>query len=136
MAHTTEAGPASNTTTLLTALRVTSALTVVVIAFQFVTAGTLFGSGEGAEGLHSAGAIALHVVSGLAAIAAILLWRAGAPVWPAVLSALVFVLSFVQAYYGGRSSLYIHIPGAMVLTIGAVWVLAWSLTRAASTTRV
>ena len=133
MTHTTETASATRTTDpILTAVRVLAALTVVNLLWQFVTAGELFPRG-GPEELHSAGAIVLHVLSGLTAIAGLAYWRLrGAPLWPGVLAAVVFVLSFVQAYYGGRSTLAIHVPGALVLTIGAVWVAAWAFTRAAA----
>jgi hypothetical protein len=132
MAHSTETAPATRTTDpLLTAVRVLAVLTVVNLFWQFVTAGQLFPRG-GPEELHSTGAIVLHVLSGLTAIAALANWRLrGAPLWPGVLAAVVFVLSFVQAWYGGRSTLYVHVPGAMILTVGAVWVAAWSFSRGA-----
>ena len=47
-----------------------------------------------------------------------------------MLAVVVFVLSFVQAYYGDHTNLKIHVPGAMVLTVGIVWITAWSFTRA------
>lgn len=118
-------------------LRVLAVLTVVVLAWQFVTAGSLVGAGgsEGAEELHGTGAIVLHVVSGLTTIAAALAWRAGAAVWPTVVAALVFVLSFVQASVGEGATLSLHVPGAMILTLGAVLVAAWSFTRGAAAGR-
>jgi hypothetical protein len=112
-----------------TALRVLSVLTVLSLAWQFVTAGQLLPDG-GPAGLHAGGAVALHVLSGLTAGAAVLAWRRGAPLWPAVVVGLVFVLSFVQAALGGFDTLWVHVPGAFVLTIGAVAVATWSLTRA------
>ncbi|GAA4907748.1 hypothetical protein EV188_107172 [Actinomycetospora succinea] len=131
MTHTAT-GRATAASTV-TALRVLAVLTVVVLAWQFVTAGSIVGPGEaeGAESLHATGAIVLHVVSGLTMIVAALVWRAGAPLWPAVVAAVVFVLSFVQAYFGSGATLAIHVPGAMVLTIGAVVVAAWSFTPSA-----
>jgi hypothetical protein len=114
---TTDAGPRIGQ-----ALRVTSVLAVLSLAFQFVTAGQLFPQG-GPEQLHAGGAVVLHLLSGLAAVAAVLLWRqGGAPAWPAILAAVLFVLTFVQASTGGRDTLWIHVPGAMVLTVGAVWL--------------
>jgi hypothetical protein len=111
------------------ALRVLSVLTVLSLAWQFVTAGQLFPDG-GPEQLHAGGAVALHVLSGLTAVAAVLAWRRGAPLRVAVVAGLVFVLSFVQAALGGYDTLWAHIPGALVLTIGAVAVATWALTRA------
>ena len=136
MAHSTGAMPAVRTSDpLLTTVRVLAVLTVVNLLWQFVTAGELFPRG-GPEELHSAGAILLHVLSGLTAIAALAYWRLrGAPLWPGVLAAVVFVLTFVQAYFGDRSTLYIHVPGAMILTLGAVWVAAWSFSGGAAARR-
>jgi hypothetical protein len=126
MAHTTGTMPAQRTSDpILTTFRVLAVLTVVNLLFQFVTAGELVNRpvNDAFEDPHSAGAIALHVLSGLTMIAAFALWRLrGAALWPAVTALLVFVLSFVQAYVGGRSTLWIHVPGAMILTIGAVAV--------------
>ncbi|SEQ59731.1 hypothetical protein [Microlunatus flavus] len=110
---------------LVTALRVFAALAAVVVLWQFVTAGQLLPRGsEGAETGHAAGAIVLHVVSGLAAIAAVVLWRQGVvSLGLAALAAVVFAFGFLQAALGGYDSLYVHIPGAMLLTTGVVWLL-------------
>lgn len=122
---------ASRTVATLRVLQVTTVLTLVSLAFQFVTAGRLFPDG-GPEGLHAGGAIALHAVSGGAALAAVLLWRrGGAPAWTAGLAVVVMMLTFVQAATGGRSTLWIHVPGAMVLTVGAAWLTVWTFSRAA-----
>ena len=115
---------------MLVTLRVTAVLTVVLLLWQFVTAGGFVGQpgGEAAESAHATGAIVLHVLSGLTTVAAALLWRGGASLWPTVVAALVFALSFVQAYVGSHGPLLVHVPGAMILTIGAVLVAAWSIT--------
>ena len=119
------------TRSVLRGLQVTAVLTVVSLAFQFVTAGRLLPDG-GPEGLHATGAVALHVLSGLAALAAVLLRRRGAvPTRTAVLAVVVFVLTFVQAATGGRSTLWVHVPGAMVLTVGAAWLAVWTVSRGA-----
>ena len=70
----------------------------------------------------------LHVLSGLTMIVAVLVWRGGAALWPAVLALVVFALTFVQAYLGGNGPISVHVPGAMVLTVGAVVVAGWSFT--------
>ncbi|MCW2536597.1 MAG: hypothetical protein JWQ26_2296 [Modestobacter sp.] len=117
----------TSSTTVVRALQVSAVLTVVSLAFQFVTAGQLFPQG-GPEQLHAGGAVVLHVLSGLTAIAAVQLRRRhGAPDGLAVLVVVVFVATFVQAATGGRSTLWLHVPGAMVLTAGAAWMLVWSL---------
>jgi len=112
---------------LVQGLRVTAVLTVLNLAYQSITAGQLL-SGGAPEVLHAAGALTLHVFSGLAAIAAVLLWRHGsAPAWLATLAVVSFVLTFVQAALGGWDTLALHVPGAMVLSGTAVWlaVAAW-----------
>ncbi len=128
---TTTAAPTSDrqqtATGLVRAFQIFAALAVVNVLIQFITAGQLFPQG-GPEGAHAVGAIVLHVLSGLAAVAAVLLWRQGRlAVVPTGLAVVVFGYSFLQAYWGGRSSLWIHVPGAMVLTVGVVWVLVTSL---------
>jgi hypothetical protein len=124
---TSASGNAAPSPGLVRAFQVLAGLAVLNVLVQFVTAGQLFPAG-GPEEAHAAGAIVLHVVSGLAAVAAVLGWRRGA-VSPRlmVLTVLVFGFTFLQAAWGGRSSLWIHIPGAMVLTAAAVWVLLASL---------
>ena len=129
MTTTSNARPTSGTVApagpLLTALRVFAALAVVAVLWQFVTAGQLLPRGsEGAETGHAAGAIVLHVVSGLAAVAAVVLWRQGVvSLALAALAVVVFAFGFLQAALGGYDSLYVHIPGAMLLTAGVVWLL-------------
>jgi hypothetical protein len=119
------------TTGLLRGLQLSAVLTVLGLAFQFVTAGELFPEG-GPEELHAGGAIVLHVLSGLTAVAAVLLWRrVGTPTWVPVLAGVVFVLTFVQAATGGRSTLWVHVPGALVLTVGAAWLTAWAFSATA-----
>ncbi|MDN5916500.1 MAG: hypothetical protein L0I76_15600 [Pseudonocardia sp.] len=130
MAHSaTPVIRSSRAASVLRMLQVASVLSVLNLAWQFVTAGGLLAGGA-PESLHAAGAIALHVVTGIVALAAIAWFRPfGGPLWPAVVAVLVFAASFVQAAYGARDSLAIHVPGAMVLTVGAVWITAWSFAQ-------
>ncbi len=119
MTRTTTAPPPA----LVRVLQVATVLTVLTVLLQFITAGQLFPEG-GPEELHAGGAIALHVFSGVAALAAIVLWRqkhttAALP----VLAVVVFLATIVQAAIGGRETLWIHVPGAMVLTAGVIWLL-------------
>lgn len=124
---TGHAEPATRAGALLRVFQIFSTLAVLVVLFQFITAGQLFPDG-GPEGAHSAGAIVLHVVSGIAAIAAFLLWRGKAVgTGLLVLAVVVFGFTFVQAAIGGRSSLYVHVPGAMLLTAGVTWQLVAAL---------
>ncbi|MEQ3549398.1 hypothetical protein WIS52_02845 [Pseudonocardia nematodicida] len=126
--HTQHRESTAAASSALTALRVAAVASVVVLAWQFVTAGSLIDGGS--IGLHAIGAIVLHVVTGLAALGALwLLVTTRGSVWPTVVAVVVFVLTFVQAYYGGYSTMFIHVPGAMLLTIGALWLAYWSLAR-------
>lgn len=122
------ASPATSVPVTVIAVRALAVASVVVLAWQFVTAAGLF-TGGGA-GLHGTGSIVLHVVTGLLTLAAS--WHrltAGGPLWPTVLSAVVFVLTFVQGYFGSIPGLIVHLPGALVLTVGSVWLAAWSFLR-------
>lgn len=123
------ASPAtSSTTPTVIAARALAVLSVVTLTWQFVTAAGLF-TGGGAEP-HGTGAIVLHVVTGLLALALVAhRLVAGGPVWPAVLAIVVFGLTFVQAYYGSIPGLIVHLPGALALTAGSVWLAAWSFLR-------
>ncbi len=115
---------------VLRAVQVLAVLSVLNLVCQYVTAGQILPRGGPLVGLHATGAIVLHVVTGLLALAAIAYGRVQrGPWWPAVLAVVVFVLSFVQAYYGEHTNLKIHVPGALVLTVGIVWITAWSFTR-------
>lgn len=117
----------NGTTALPRVLQVLAALSVLNVLAQFITAGELFPSGGPAE-LHAAGAIVLHIISGLAAVVAVVLWRQRT-VSPGlmILAVLVFGYTFVQAAIGGYQTLYVHVPGAMLLTGGVVWLLVWTL---------
>ena len=111
------------------ALRAFSVLTVLNLVWQFATAGPMVppGNYRGTLELHAVGAIVLHVLTGLVAAAVLLLWRTGrASVGLAALAVVVFGLTFAQAALGDDATMWLHVPGAMILTIGAVWLLTWS----------
>lgn len=114
----------------LTAARILAVLSVAAIVLIFVTAGRLVEDDVGKD-IHGAGAIALHVTTGLWAVAlALLAQRSGGPWWAPVTAALVFAASFLQAWLGEQGDLLLHVPGALVLTVGTVWVTAWLFLRA------
>jgi hypothetical protein len=124
---TPDTTPGARAGTARTALRATAALATLVVLYQGVTAGQILSRSEAAEEWHGGGAIALHVVTGLLTLAAV--WYARetrGPWWPAVVSGVVFVASFVEASYGHGNTLYVHVPLAVVLTVGTVWVTAWA----------
>ena len=68
-----------------------------------------------------------HPTIGLLLLAAVLHARR-TRVWvPAALAAGVFVLTFVQAALGSSGSIATHVPLALVITVGTVWLAAWGL---------
>ena len=92
-----------------TALRVAAALAVLAILWQGATAGGILMRSRESLEFHEAGAIAVHVLTGLAAIAAFLLWRATrGPLWD-------------------DTTRWAHVPGALVLMLGAAAELAWAV---------
>ena len=120
--------PAASASPPVLAFRSLALASVVVLAWQFVTAAGLFTGGD--VGPHGVGAIVLHVVTGLTALAAIWLRGVqGGPWWPTVVAAAVFAFTFVQAWFGEIPGLIVHVPGAMALTVGSVWLAAWSFLR-------
>ena len=104
-------------------------LSVLVLFWQFLSAGRML-VGEDAVGGHGAGAIALHVTTGLLLVATVLHGRRTRVWWPAALAAAVFVLTFVQAWLGSHDAVAVHVPLALVVTAGTVWLTAWSFRAA------
>ncbi|GAB4082433.1 hypothetical protein GCU67_10680 [Modestobacter muralis] len=119
----------TRSTGTIRAVQAGAALSVVVLLFQFVTAGQVLADSSGARDGHGAGAIALHVVGLLLVVATLRHARAGGARWPVVVSAAVFVAGFVQAALGDSGNMAAHVPGSLVLSIGTVWVTAWAFTR-------
>lgn len=110
------------------ALRATAALSALGVLYQGVTAGGVVNSVSGAYGSHQTGAILLHVLTGLMVVAAALDRRlSGGTVTPAVLSSVVFASTFVEAKLGEDTTLWVHVPLAMLITAATVVVLvgAW-----------
>ena len=118
---TTVAAPAAT----LRPVQAAAVLSVLVLFWQFLSAGRIL-VGEDAVGGHGAGAIALHVTTGLLLVATVLHGRRTRVWWPAALAAAVFVLTFVQAALGSSGSITTHVPLALVITVGTVWLAAWS----------
>jgi hypothetical protein len=118
---TTVAAPAAT----LRPVQAAAVLSVLVLFWQFLSAGRIL-VGEDATGGHGAGAVALHVSSGLLLVATVLYARGTRVWWPAALAAGVFVLTFVQAALGSSGSIVTHVPLALVLTVGTAWLAAWS----------
>jgi hypothetical protein len=118
---TTVAAPVST----LRPVQAAAVLSVLVLFWQFLSAGRII-VGEDALGGHGAGAIALHVTTGLLLAATVLHARRTRVWWPVGLAAAVFVLTFVQAALGSAGSITVHVPLALALTVGTVWLAAWA----------
>ncbi len=109
----------------LRAVQATAALALLVLLWQFVSAGRIM-VGEDATGGHGAGAIALHAATGLLLLATVLHGRRTQVWWPTALAGAVFVSTFVQAALGSAGSITTHVPLALLLTVGTAWLAAWS----------
>jgi hypothetical protein len=109
-----------------TGLRVVATLAVLFIVFQGVSAGEILSRNRTAESIHYYGAFGVHVFCGLAMIAAFLVNRVTKVWWPTVLALVVFALGFVQAAVGEAGILAVHVPLAMIVLVGAVWLMVWA----------
>ena len=129
---------ASATARPMLALRWLALLSTLNVLCQGITAGEVLMKNHTALEFHAGGAILLHVLTGLAAIAAGLHWRASrGSLWPTVLAVVVFVATFVQAEFGHGRTLYIHVPLALLILLGTTWLTAWAwlANRSAARTR-
>jgi hypothetical protein len=109
---------------LVNAARTAAALAAGAILWQGATAGQLLVRNGSFFRLHEAGAIATHVFTGLAALTCFLIWRTSRDrLWPTVVAGVVFVASFVQAALGDGTTMWAHVPGALLLMLGSAVVL-------------
>lgn len=116
--------------TALRTLRVAATAAVVMIVLQGVTAGEILSRSRVAESLHFGGAFVVHALTGLTAVAAYLVARRRrVSWWPTGVAVAVFVVSFAQAAFGDAGLLSVHVPLAMLLLVGSVFVMAWSYAR-------
>jgi len=107
-------------------LQAAAALSLLAVGWQFVTAGQLVGTGQGLD-LHGAGAVALHVTTGLAALAAVLDLRTGGRPGVVALAVALFALTFLQAWSGDHAPLTVHVPLSLTVVVGAVVLLVVAL---------
>ena len=128
MTRTSAAPVPTRSAGTIRAVQATAVLSVLVLLWQFLSAGRLLSESDAMDA-HGAGAIALHVVGALLVVATALHARAGGARWPVVVAAAVFVAGFVQAAVGDGGNMNAHVPGALVLTVGTVWVTAWAFGR-------
>jgi hypothetical protein len=45
-------------------------------------------------------------------------------------AAVTFLLTFLQAYLGSSDQIALHVPGALVITVGVVWLTSWAFRSA------
>jgi cytochrome bd-type quinol oxidase subunit 2 len=128
MTRTEPVHTGARSATTIRAVQVAAVLSVLTLLWQFSTAGRYLSQGTGYD-LHKYGALAVHGATLLLVAATFLHARAGGPRWPVVVSALVFACTFVQAAVGHAQNLSAHVPGALVLTVGTVWVTSWAFQR-------
>lgn len=121
----TMAGPPSSVRPFLLAARVFALATVLVVFVSFGTAGLLVQEGR-AEDVHGYAAIALHVVTGgLLVSLAGLVYAQRRHWWVAIVAAVLFIYTFIQAALGEGATLSLHIPGALLVAAVTVWLTTW-----------
>ncbi len=107
--------------------RIGALASLAVLLWQFVTAGQLV-SGQDLTALHAVGAVALHVTTAITLLGAFLHWRGSRADQPLlIVAAVVFLAAFAQAALGSAGNMALHVPGALVITVGVVWLAAWAL---------
>ncbi|WP_020669498.1 hypothetical protein [Amycolatopsis nigrescens] len=107
-------------------LRIGIVITAASILLQAFSAGEVLTNGS-LLSLHGAGAAGVHGGALIAAIGATLLWRpARLAGWPALVTWVLFLATFAQSAMGSVTTLNVHVPLAIALTLVTTWVLVWS----------
>ncbi len=119
------APPAATAAPVTRVVQAGAVLSGLALLWQFLTAGQLL-SGNDVLGAHGAGAIGLHVATGVLLGGTLLHARSTGVRWPAVVAAVTFLATFVQAALGSAAAMSAHVPGALVVTAGIVWLLVWA----------
>jgi hypothetical protein len=105
---------------------VTTVVVALVLAQAALAGGFLSGNFEALAahaGIGSLAAAGLLVQSGVA----ILLWRkGGGPGWPVIASLAQFLVAAALFPLGEERVLALHVPLAVVLTVGVASLMAWS----------
>lgn len=119
------------TTMLMLTARIAALLTLASLAALFASAGLLVQDAQGLA-LHSAGAVGIHVFSGiLAAALAARAWVTRSGVRTAAAAAALFGLSFVQAALGSYLTMALHVSGSLVVTGLSAGITFWAFTTRA-----
>ncbi|MET0900770.1 MAG: hypothetical protein ABWY45_22880 [Mycobacterium sp.] len=110
---------------LLNVARLLAVVNLAVVVVLFLTAGKLIQENQLLD-VHGYGAIVLHVTSGGLLLALLALaWQSKRGWWAPGLAVVLFAYSFLQAYLGKGMTLYLHIPGALLVAALSVWLAAW-----------
>ena len=128
MTRTEPVHTGARTRTTIRAVQVAAVLSVLTLLWQFSTAGHYLAEGTGYD-LHKYGAVAVHGATLLLVAATFLHSRAGGPRWPVIVAVVVFLCTFLQAALGHAQNLSAHVPGALGLTVGIVWITSWAFQR-------
>lgn len=109
--------------------RCLAVVNVGVVIVLFLTAGKLIQEGLLLD-VHGYAAIALHVSSGLLCLAlGAVASQTKRGWWAPGCAAVLFGYSFLQAYLGKGMTLYLHIPGALLVAALSVWLTVWLFVR-------
>lgn len=120
--------PAPASSVWLTASRLFAILTLLVVCVSFGTAGLLVQRGA-AEDVHGYAAIALHIATaGLTVGLAGFVYERRRHWWAVVVAALLLIYTFIQAALGEGRSLYLHVPGALLVAATTVLLTVWLFT--------
>jgi hypothetical protein len=119
----------------LVLLRVLAVLQAVVAIGQPLSIGQYLAGLYTWLGLHSAGAVALILVSFLLAVTSIGYAISGGRVWVPIVCWLLMFAVEVQAGMGYARVLAVHIPLGVFVVTASVLLAIWSLRRVATRTR-
>lgn len=113
---------------LMLIARIAAILTLAAVTVLFASAGLLVQEARGLD-VHGAGAIAIHVFSGLLAVLlAVRAWRTRSGLPAAVVAIALFGLTFAQAALGSYLTMALHVVGALIVTVLAAWLAHWTFT--------
>lgn len=101
-------------------------ITLGNVAVLFVSAGSIVEDSSGL-GVHGFGGIIIHVFTGLLAISlSVRAWLTRSGALQAGLAVILFGLTFPQAALGSYMTMAMHVSGALIVTLLAAWLTAWT----------
>ena len=107
--------------------RILALATLANVTVLFVSAGFIV-EDNSALGIHGFGGIMLHIFTGLLAVSlSIRAWLSKTGLAQAGIAVVLFALTFPQAALGSYMTMPMHVTGALILTLLAAWLTAWTL---------